>query len=788
LIINIHSVYEDVDGAKTQGWKQGSIYNKWSANEPIATYTLPTSPPMQQVPSSHKVPPPPPTRNPSTRLSVIDDSDEVIKVIQASQLPSKNVIIDDTYEDTVAISTKPSLFSPKDTSYFNNISVPKPPPPPPIGDMVVPAEDVYDDAFSVSQPPPPPPAGGTAQITNEIYEDTFVPGTTESTIRNTISIMNSSSQSNNSTTETKKPPGKLNKSKLEDIFAPKTTVSPPVAKKPVKKLSKDMSFVHPVSTVSQVAVTNDHSLAANGQQWLAQQPNQMGITNAVTSTAVRPTASVQYNVSPNMEPPAHHSIQYPTTVQNTIPATIPEFISVAAQGVPNSPVVSNQLQSSAQCVNTQNGIFPAAAYNPQHQQASPRGERRISDGDYANVRKKYYSMKENMNVPVTVHNQQQPQQQASPRGGRRTSDGDYSSVRKKYYDMKRNQSVPDVYNSAANPSQPPRINTIYEPILPPSEIPAAPPPPAVSVSGIPAPPPPAGLSSIGLPPGIPPPPPNIGLPPGVPAPPPSIGLPPGVPAPPPSIGLPPGVPAPPPSIGLPPGAPPPPPPPNIGLPPGIPPPPPNIGLPPGVPPPPPPPSIGLPPGVSAPPPSIGLPPGVPAPPPNIGLPPGVTAPPPNNGLPPGVPPPPPPPSIGLPPGVPAPPPFPGIPAPPPLPGALSFQGSSAASNVQAPAQFGGLLAELSSAKLKPAGITISCSNDILAVIYVDKPDGSTSSSSPQGGMNILMAEMAGKKLKSSGAVKRPSMYRKGENRDICYGMVWYGMTQKLNSSYESPVF
>ena len=49
---------------------------------------------------------------------------------------------------------------------------------------------------------------------------------------------------------------------------------------------------------------------------------------------------------------------------------------------------------------------------------------------------------------------------------------------------------------------------------------------------------------------------------------------------------------------------------------------------------------------------------------------------------------------------------------------------------------------------------------------VDKSDGSTSPSStskPQGGMNILMAEMANKKLKPSAGAKRQSMYRKGND-------------------------
>ena len=48
---------------------------------------------------------------------------------------------------------------------------------------------------------------------------------------------------------------------------------------------------------------------------------------------------------------------------------------------------------------------------------------------------------------------------------------------------------------------------------------------------------------------------------------------------------------------------------------------------------------------------------------------------------------------------------------------------------------------------------------------VDKSDGSTSpsSSKPQGGMNILMAEMANKKLKQSAGPKRRSMYRKGND-------------------------
>ena len=46
---------------------------------------------------------------------------------------------------------------------------------------------------------------------------------------------------------------------------------------------------------------------------------------------------------------------------------------------------------------------------------------------------------------------------------------------------------------------------------------------------------------------------------------------------------------------------------------------------------------------------------------------------------------------------------------------------------------------------------------------VDVSESSTSPTKPQGGgMNVLMAEMANKKLKPSAGVKRKSMYRKGK--------------------------
>lgn len=50
---------------------------------------------------------------------------------------------------------------------------------------------------------------------------------------------------------------------------------------------------------------------------------------------------------------------------------------------------------------------------------------------------------------------------------------------------------------------------------------------------------------------------------------------------------------------------------------------------------------------------------------------------------------------------------------------------------------------------------------LMFTCYADQPDGTPSTTQPQGGMNILMAEMATKKLKSHGGVKRKSMYRQG---------------------------
>ena len=828
-------MYEDVDGAKMQGWKQNAIYDEWTVNEPVATYTLPTSPPLHQFTLPPKVPPPPPIRNPSTRLSVSIDLDESAKVAQLPSLPPKGVILDDNmYEDTVITSAKPPVFRPKEniinvpkpppppptggainetykyvesvprpppvggmavpaddiyddtasvtqpppplptgvvnevvaipkppppmfmgsttnaanTMYYEDMrTVPKPPPPPPVGDMVGPVDNLYDDASIVPKPPPPPPSWNTTEITCEIYEDTVVPAkppqalpitdTTELTNRNTVSILNTDNQSNNSPTERRKPIGKFDKSKLEDMFSAKTTTSPPVAKKPVRKLSKDLLSFNSASTTSQVVI-NSQAFGANGQPSFAQQPNQITATNTVSSTAVNPTASAQH--SWYHQPDQYQNVEHPKSMQNLTPIKVPNFIpmgpnpSLNTQSVRNPPAANAQLQSFPQTVNAQSGMYPASN-QPQQQQAASTG-RRTSDTDYDSVRRKYYNMRENVvDVPTTaaVHSQQQQQPQAMTK---KVSDGGYASVRKKYYDMKKNQnfeSVPGVYDTVTSPHQPVRVDPLYEPI---SGAPA--PPPAVSsVSGIPPPPPPPGVFSIGPPPPAPPPPPSL---PGVPAPP----RPPGIPAPPPLSGFP--APPPPPSL---PGVPAPPQPPGIPAPPW----PPGIPAPPplsGFPAPPPPPSL---PGVPAPP----RPPGIPAPP----RPPGIPAPPPLSGVP--APPPPP--------GIPAPPPFPGVPPPPPPPGFPSYQGSSAPKPVmQAAPQFGsgggggGLLAELANAKLKPtAGITIVLLCVFMHLYCVDKPDGSTSPnpSKPQGGMNILMAEMANKRLKASAGAKRKSMYRKG---------------------------
>ena len=676
-------MYEDVDGAKIQGWQQNVIYDEWIPDEPVAVYTLPTSPPMppQFTPSKPpqftpppppKVPPPPPVRNPSTRLSVSVDSEEPV-------LPPKGVVLDDNmYEDTVVIS-KPLILPPKE----NVVNVPKPPPHPPVEDMMVPvADNIYDDAISVPQPPPPPgdmvgvpkppplPLGGGAMepmyyedvrtvpkppppppignTAGEIYEDTVVPqppqlpptgGTGEVSYRNTFSPDN---QSNNSPpTEAKKPPGKFDRSKLEEMFSPKTTASPPVAKKPVRKLSRDLLFLNPASTTSQVVVTNNQSFGSNGMQSVThQQPVQMTTTNVVTDTTVIPTASVQQ--AWHNTPDEYHNVQHLETVQNLIPVRVPDFIpmgpnpNLGMQSVQhNQPVVNAQLQSS-QTVSAQNGVFP-------QQQAVQTG-RRPADGDYDSVRKKYYNLreKENLDAPVSIHTQQQPQQQVTSR--RMSEGGGYASVRKKYYDMKNNQNIentPGVHNTVVRPTQPVKVDPVYEPLSLSPEVPA--PPPSVGVPfGVPAPPPPPNIPSAASGISAIPPPPAVSIPYGIPAPPP-----------PPSIPSVSGVPPPPPGVfptGTHAGVPAPPPPPAF----------------PGIPPPPPPPGVPVPP-----------PPGVPVPPP--------------------------------PPGIPAPPPFPGVPAPPPPPGAPSFHGSSIPKPaVQGPPQGGGLLAELANARLKPAGTASIC--------------------------------------------------------------------------------
>ena len=715
-----YSVYEDVGDTKIQGWNQNAIYEEWTDDVPVAAYTLPTSPPMQEFIPPAKIPPPLPTRNPSTRLSVSTDSDESARVAKPPMLPPKGIILDDNmYEDTPAIR-KPVILPSKE----NTINMPKPPPPPPIGGMV---DDVYDDAIPVPKPPPPPPAGAMADdiyddaipvpqpppfppagaMVDDVYDDAipvpkpppppfagvangaYIPnppppppmgsmagpvefvysntvppppaagGTAEfsggtlhtgGTIQLSNRLQNSVNQSNNSPpTEAKKPPGKFDKSKLEEMFSPKTTTSPPVAKKPVRKLSKDV--IH-ASTAGQV-ITNGQSFGANAQQCLAQQPNQIVTTNGITNVT---TASVQqawHNRPDSYRPDSYtQNVQHPETVQKSVPAQAPNFIPVAPNpihSVPNPPVVTTQLQYSSQAVSAQNGVFPVAASNQPQQQVVPSG-RRYSDADYDNIRKKYYNFKEkeNLDASTSVHSQQQPQSQVM---SRKVSDGGYASVRKKYYDMKNNQSAPGFYDAVVSPTQPVRVDPVYEPL---SEEPA--PPPSVGVPfAVPTPPPPPAAIPFGIP--APPPPPAVPSASRIPVPPTLPGVF--------STGLPPGVPTPPPPPSTLPGVPPPP------RPPGVPSPPQNFS------------------GVPAPP-----PPRVPVPPP----PPGIPAPPPLSG----VPPPPPPP------GIPVPPPLPGVPAPPPPPGVPSFKGPSTSKPpVQSPPQCGGLLAELASAKLKPAGITIT---------------------------------------------------------------------------------
>ena len=691
-------MYEDVDGAKIEGWQQNTIYDEWIADEPVATYTLPTSPPKFTPPPPPKAPPPLPVRNPSTRLSVSIDSEEPAEV---PLLPPKGVVLDDNMYEDMAVS-KPPVLPPKDivpkpppppppvggmtvpaadniyddaisipqpppppptgavhevyedmapipnpsppvlmggateAMYYDVKTVPQPPPPPPIGGMTGPVDAMYDEAVAVPKPPPPPPVGYTA---DEIYDDAVTvpmppqPPPTGGTRELSTS---SDNQSNNSSpTEAKKPPGKFDKSRLEEMFTQKTTTSPSVAKKPVRKLSRDLLFLNnPASTASQV-VTSNQSVGINGKQNIAQQqPMQMNTTNAVTDTIMIPTASVQQ--AWRNQPDEYQNVQHPGTVQNLIPVRVPDFIpmglnpNLGVQSVHhNQPVVN---QSSPQTVNAQNGMFP-------QQQAVQTG-RRVPDEDYDSARKKYYNLREKENLdapPVSVHSQQQLQQQVMSR--RTSNGGGYASVRKKYYDMKKNQDeiTPAVYDAVVSPTQPVqpvRVDPVYEPLSDSPEIPAPPPPSASVPFGVPAPPPPpnvpSGISAL-------PPPPTVSIPYGIPAPPP-----------PPSVPANSGVPAPPP-----------------------------------------------PPGVF----STGMPAGIPAPPPPPAFP--------------GIPPPPPPPGFPVPPpppGIPAPPRFPGVPAPPPPPGAPSFQGPKPA--VQGPPQVGGLLAELSNARLKPAGTAGICYKSI----------------------------------------------------------------------------
>ena len=728
---------------------KGVVLDDNMYEDTVVAYKPPVLPPKENTVNVAKPPPPPPIGGainetyeyvecvpkppPVGGMTVpVDDIYDDTAPVPQPPPPPPTGVVNEVYEDMVAISKPPPPMLMGGTTratgamYYEDVrSVPKPPPPPPIGGTAGPVDNLYDDATILPKPPPPPPAGYTTE-TGEIYEDTVVPAkppqpppitnTTELTNRNTISVLNTDNQSNNSPTERRKPIGKFDMSKLEDMFSPKPTTSPSIAKKPVRKLSKDLLSFNSASNASQVVATNGQSFGVNGQPSLAQQLNQMTVTNTVTTTAanptaVNPTASTQhgwYN-----QPDEYHNVEHPQTVQNLVPARVPNFIpmglnpNLSVQSVRNPPAANAPLQSSPQAVNVQNGMYPAS--NQPQQQVGPTG-RRTSDVDYDGVRKKYYNMRENLvDVPTTaaVHTQQQRQPQAMTK---KVSDGDYASVRKKYYDMKKNQNlennVPAVYDAVTTPHQPVRVDPLYEPI-----------------SG--APPPPPGVFSIGPPPGIPAPPPTL---PGVPAPPPPPF---GIPAPPPTL---PGVPAPPPTFS---GVPAPPPPP--------------FGIP--APPPPPPPGI---PSFSTPPPPPGIPP-FSAPPP------GIPAPPPFSG----IPAPPPPPFSG----IPAPPPLPGVPAPPPPPGVPSYQRPSAPKPAAqaAPPQFGGggLLAELASAKLKPAGIYCFCMLGVLLMCLhcVDKPDGSTSPtpSRPQGGMGNLMVEMANKKLKPSAGAKRQSMYRKGND-------------------------
>ena len=697
-------MYEDVDGPKIQGWKQNTIYDECTINGPVATYTLPTSPPLQQFARPPKVPPPPPIRDPSTRLSVSTD------IIESPQLPPKGVTLDDNmYEDTVVTSTKPFVPPPKN----NIVNVPKPPltrgavietyeyvecvprplqappfggtindiyddtavvPQPPIGvtyemyddvaampkssppmyhkDMrtvsrqpplgggtVVPAGNVYNDAF-VPKFSPPPPRGNITEISGEIYEDTIVPAFPpqptrgELTNRNTAAVL-TNNQSSNFPTERRMPIGKFDKSKLNDMFSQKAT-SPPVAKKPVRKLSKDLLSFNSTSAPSQgTVVTNGQSFGVNSQPGLAQQPNQMVMTNPVTHAPVNPTPSTQptwYN-----QPDEYRNLEHPKTVQNLVPVKVPDFIpsgphsNVSSQGVHHPPATNARLQFPPQPVNGQNGMFPMS--NQPQQQVAPTG-RRASESGYDSVRKKYYNFRENViDVPTTavVHNQQQPQAHVMTRKG---SDGGYASVRKMYYNLKKNHENGSSACNAA--SQPVRNDPLYEPI----SVDPVPPPPSVPplVSGIPISPPPPGVCPIGSPPGFPAPPPTVH----------------GVPAPP----QPPGIPAPPQFSGVPAA----PPPPRVPSPPSL----------------------------------------IPAPPP----PPGIPAPPPSSGIPP-------------------PPPPPAVPAPPPLPGAPSFQGPSAPRPPAQPvSQGGGLLAELANAKLKPAGnVIVVCQEFCLYVLVLCRNTG-----------------------------------------------------------------
>ena len=477
-----------------------------------------------------KPPPPPPIGGTSESAGELYEDVLVPKPPPPPPIGGTSESAGELYEDVLVPKPPPPPpiggTSESASELYEDVLVPKPPPPPPIGGTRESAGELCEDVL-VPKPPPPPPIGGTNGPTSEIYED-IPPQPSGTNLTISGKALTSVDAKRDSPGEQRKPPGKLNKGQLESMFTVKENNSPPlVAKKPVRKPSKDVLITVPPTTPPQpqnTSVTRIEPIPVNVT--VGQPIHQSNTSVKTTQRAWYDEPDAQSVAPAKTGSPAGKLLQQQhstLTQQSSVPTKIPDFIPMGpnpnlnVHGVP--PATPPQPQNTS--ATAQQGSFPAAAYGQQSTATATAGK---------------------------------------------SSEVTYASVRKKYYDIKQSeQKYEDVYDTIVNPT---RVDPVYEPL----SVEPYPPP------GVPAPPPPPPFPGAPVPLGIPAPPPGAPAPPAFPGDP-TSSLPPGVPAPPPpppfpgaSISsLPPGVPAPPPLPGvitssLPPGVPAPPPPPGIGVP------------------------------------------------------------------------------------------------------------------------------------------------------------------------------------------------------------------------------